>query len=139
MHIRVVDVTSVLTVVLLAGCTGPQVLPSTGDGHSQVSGAISVPDEFSGSSMEFCDYLDLRATALSGTRVGSAQVKSETSFCTYSIDGLPVATPLNLSIVSKSAFRCMRGASLVFNPDAVSITVNAGEAKAINFQATCAG
>ena len=61
------------------GCAVNRELPTKGDGRSQLSGAIPVPEEFQGSPADFCDRIDLQATALTGIRVGRALVQSQTT------------------------------------------------------------
>jgi hypothetical protein len=139
MHKRATAFAMFLAFGLLVGCTGTQVLPTKGDGHSQVSGAIAVPDGFAGSPNEFCDHLELRATEASGTEVGHARVDSDTSYCEYRMNDLPTFTPLEISISSKSVIRCLRSESLVFHPDAVSMTLRDGDTREFNFQASCQG
>jgi len=128
-----------LCALSLAGCATTRAVPTAGDGRSQLSGAIPVPDDYQGDPADFCNQIELRTTIANGVPVGHALVQSQSTYCVYSVRGLPLNTPVNVTLGQTSVQPCMGGRSVSLKPAQFAVSLTPQEAHVSNVDAACGG
>jgi len=128
-----------LCALSVAGCATARAVPTAGDGRSQLSGTIVVPEDYQGNPADFCDQIELRPTVANGVPVGHALVQSQSTYCVYSVRDLPVNMPVNVMLGQTGLLPCMGGKSVSLKPTQFEVKLAQQETRVSNVDASCGG